>query len=99
MNKWQIIDYVYWNRDLLEERDIWRLVDQISDQSALEMISAWLYHTHAPGSIHAQAQGIIEWYQQQGFITSRQRRWLVLTMITYWSTTSCEFHNQWSGSL
>jgi hypothetical protein len=88
MNKWQIVDYIHWNLDGLTETDIWSLVDEISDKQALDMTNTWLYNSQAPGQIHTQAQGIIEWYQQRGFITPRQRRWLVMSIIAYWDTTS-----------
>ena len=88
MNKWQTVDYIYWNLDGLTARDIWSLVDLISDKQALDMINTWLYESSAPGEIHTQAQGIIEWYQLRGFITPRQRRWLVMSIIAYWDTTN-----------
>ena len=93
MNKWQTVDYIYWNLDGLTETDIWSLVDKISDLQALDMTNTWLYKSSAPGEIHTQAQGIIEWYQLNGFITARQRCWLVMTMIAYWDTTSAGLYN------
>ena len=93
MNKWQIIDYIYWNLDGLNETELWRLVDLISDQQAIEMMDRWLYSSSAPGQIHIQAQGIIEWHHLNGFITARQRRWLVLAMVSNWASTDADLHN------
>ena len=93
MNKWQTVDYISVNSDWLKETDIWILVDKISDKQALEMMDAWLYSSRAPGQIHTQAQGIIEWYQLKGFITPRQRRWLVMTIASHWHLTNVGLYN------
>ena len=92
MNKWQIVDYIYWNRDRLTEADVWQLIDTISDRQALEMTDTWLYRSSAPGSIHIKAQGIIEWYQLRGFISVKQRRWLVWAICTHWDLTSAALY-------
>lgn len=93
MDKWKIVDYIYWNQDSLTETDIWSLVDKVSDKQALAMMNTWLYKSSAPGQIHTQAQGIIEWYQLNGFITNKQRRWLVMSIIAHWDSTSCLLHS------
>lgn len=93
MNKWQLIDYIYWNLDALDERDIWDRLDDINDSTAIAMMSTWLYKSRPPGDVFIKAQGILEWNREKGFITPKQRRWLLLAMCSYWDTTSCQLYN------
>ena len=93
MNKWQTVDYIYWNLNSLDEADIWHLLDEINDSQAVSMMKTWLYQSQPPGSVFAQAQGILEWHQEKQFITQKQRRWLLMAICGYWDKTNCELYN------
>lgn len=65
----------------------WPLVDSFDINAVITIANWWLPKTKGliSGAVFAQAQDILYWYQEKRFLTDKQRRWLVNSIIESWS--------------
>jgi hypothetical protein len=84
------IDNLSVNRNIcspnINQTDYWQLVDSFQLKDVITLGYWWLPKTKGliPGSVFVEAQGILYWHHEHGFLTDKQRRWLVNEIINSW---------------
>lgn len=78
--------------DVIDKIEMWRLKEVFDDISDYELIKVSEYLINnirsdhdMPGKIWDQFLGIMDWYTDNQFITSKQRYWLMANLNQYLS--------------
>lgn len=87
----QLFEEISVYRDQLTTGEIWQLLDQLTDQQAIDLAQwIWHYQSGMPGQVINQIQGIIDYYRRNRVISDRQRRYLAITCLNYWQNLTLE---------